>query len=277
MTTVEIEKINKALKGKGENASELIEVLQDIQENYGFLPEEALRAVAEKLNVPLIEVFRVASFYKAFTLKPRGKHLVTVCMGTACHVRGAPKFLDEVLGQLGIKPGETTEDGELTVETVNCLGACALGPVVVLDGKYYDHMTPGKLRGLIQDVYDGICIPHLCHMQGVTPIGACRICIVEVIRNGRVKITASCTLEVEEDLVILAHTEKILKARKNIAEMLVAQAPNSRAVQDVALRCGVKAVRYPFRNENCVLCGRCVRVCSEVWQSKSLGFVGRGK
>ncbi len=122
----------------------------------------------------------------------------------------------------------------------------------------------------------GICIPHLCHMRGLSPIGACRLCIVEVIKNGRSKVTASCTLEVEEGLEILAHSEKILKARKNIAEMLVAEAPNSRAIQDIALRCGVKEVRYPFRNEDCVLCGRCQRACDEIWQSKSLGFVGRG-
>jgi len=122
----------------------------------------------------------------------------------------------------------------------------------------------------------GICIPSLCHIRGVTPIGACRICIVEVIKNGRSKVTASCTLEVEEGMVILAHSQKILKARKNLAEMLVAQAPNSKAIQDIAARCGVKNVRYPFKNENCVLCGRCARVCDEVWQSKSLGFVGRG-
>ena len=122
----------------------------------------------------------------------------------------------------------------------------------------------------------GICIPHLCHMRGLTPIGACRLCIVEVIKNGKSKVTTSCTLEVEEGLVALAHTEKILKARKNIAEMLVAEAPNSRAIQDIAVRCGVKEVRYPFRDNNCVLCGRCVRACSEIWQSKSLGFVGRG-
>ena len=95
-------------------------------------------------------MFRVANFYKAFTLKPRGKHLLTVCMGTACHVRGASRLSDEVLGQLNVKSGETTEDGEFTVEVVNCLGACALGPIVVLDGKYYDHITSQKLRLLIQ-------------------------------------------------------------------------------------------------------------------------------
>lgn len=122
----------------------------------------------------------------------------------------------------------------------------------------------------------GICIPHLCHLRSLTPIGACRLCIVESIKGGRSKVTASCTLEAEEGMEILAHTEKIVKARKNIAEMLVAEAPNSRAIQDIAARCGVKKVRYPFRSNNCVLCGRCVRACGELWRSKSLGFVGRG-
>lgn len=122
----------------------------------------------------------------------------------------------------------------------------------------------------------GICIPHLCHVKTFTPIGACRICIVELIKNGKSKVTTSCTLQAEEGMVIQAHSEKILKARKNIAEMLVAEAPNSKAVQDLAVRCGVTKVRYPFRNKDCVLCGRCVRACTELWQSRSLGFVGRG-
>lgn len=149
---MELKKVNTILREREKSSCELIEVLQDIQQTYNYLPEPALRLVSEKLEVPLIEVFRVANFYKAFTLKPRGKHLLTVCMGTACHVRGAPKLCDEVLGQLKVKPGDTTQDGEFTVEVVNCLGACALGPVVVLDAKYYDHMTPAKLRNLIQTV-----------------------------------------------------------------------------------------------------------------------------
>jgi len=144
-----MKKIDQILQNRQGSSSELIEVLQDVQETLSYLPEDVLRVVSERLSVPLIEVFRVANFYKAFTLKPRGRHLVTVCMGTACHVRGAPKFADEVLGLLKIKPGETTADGEFTVETVNCLGACALGPIIILDGKYYEHMTAGKLRVLI--------------------------------------------------------------------------------------------------------------------------------
>lgn len=122
----------------------------------------------------------------------------------------------------------------------------------------------------------GICIPHLCHVKTLLPSGACRLCIVELKKGNRSKVTTSCTLRAEEGMVIHAHSEKIIKARKNIAEMLVAEAPNSRAVQDMAVKCGVKNVRYPFRNNNCILCGRCVRACGELWQSRSLGFVGRG-
>jgi len=150
--SVTIESVEDVLNRREGKPSELIEVLQDIQESEGYLSEDTMSLVSERLGVPLIEVYRVANFYKAFSLSPRGRHLITVCMGTACHVRGAPRMLDEVVGQLGVEPGETTEDGIFTVETVNCLGACALGPVVVLDGRYYDHMSPGKLRKLIRSV-----------------------------------------------------------------------------------------------------------------------------
>jgi len=123
----------------------------------------------------------------------------------------------------------------------------------------------------------GICIPNLCHMPGVEPIGACRVCIVEVVQGHRRKMTASCTLEAREGMVVDAHSEAVLRARRNIVELLLAEAPNSRAIQDLAARVGVTTSRYPMRNKDCVLCGRCVRMCDEVWQSKSLGFVGRGR
>ncbi|MCX5829146.1 MAG: 2Fe-2S iron-sulfur cluster-binding protein [Deltaproteobacteria bacterium] len=126
-------------------------------------------------------------------------------------------------------------------------------------------------------VKSGICIPHLCHVPFLSDIGACRLCIVENVNNGKAKITTSCTLRVQEGMVIRANSEKVLKLRKNIAELLVAHAPNSRAIQDIAVRCGVKEVRYPFHNADCVLCGRCVRYCSEMWQGNAIGFVGRGK
>ena len=123
----------------------------------------------------------------------------------------------------------------------------------------------------------GICIPHLCHLPYTADIGACRLCIVEHVQNGRSKITTSCTLLVKEGMVIQTNTEKILKLRRNIAELIVAEAPNSRAVQDIAVRCGVKEVRYPFRNNDCVLCGRCVRACTGRYGVKAIGFIGRGK
>lgn len=140
------------------------------------------------------------------------------------------------------------------------------------------RLSVAKGSSVLEAALDyGVCIPHLCHVQGLSDIGACRLCIVEVVKNGRAKVTASCTLDVKDGMVVRTNTEKVRRLRRNVAELLVAQAPNSKAIQDIAVRCGVKNVRYPFRNEDCVLCGRCVRVCSEMWQAKALGFMGRGK
>lgn len=123
----------------------------------------------------------------------------------------------------------------------------------------------------------GICIPHLCHVPYLSDIGACRLCVVEHIIDGRSSITTSCTLRVEEGMKVATNTDRVRKLRRNLAELLVAQAPNSRAIQDIAVRCGVTEVRYPFRNDDCVLCGRCVRACVEIWKAQAIGFVGRGK
>jgi NADH:ubiquinone oxidoreductase subunit E len=141
--------LDSILEGRRSEPQQLIEVLQDVQECYGYIPEEAMQVIAKELGVPIMEVYRVASFYTAFSLTPRGKNIVTICMGTACHVRGAKLLPNQVAGQLGISAGETTEDGQFTVEHVNCLGACALGPVVVHNETYHHHTTPGKLRALI--------------------------------------------------------------------------------------------------------------------------------
>lgn len=149
---MELSKLNAMLEDKESRPDQLIEVLQDMQAQFHYLPEDELRIVAERLGVPPIEVFRVANFYKAFSLTPRGRHLLTICMGTACHVRGAPRLLDTVAGQLNVSPGETTADRAFTLERVNCLGCCAIGPVAVLDDVYHDHITPGKLRKLITSV-----------------------------------------------------------------------------------------------------------------------------
>ncbi|MFC1905267.1 NAD(P)H-dependent oxidoreductase subunit E [Chloroflexota bacterium] len=141
--------LDQILNGRRSQPNQLIEVLQDVQENYGYITQEAMQAVSQGLGVPLIEVYRVASFYKAFRLKPSGKNVLTMCMGTACHVRGSRLISDQAIGQLDVKPGEVTQDGLFSIEHVNCLGACALGPIIKENGSCHHHMTPGKLRKLI--------------------------------------------------------------------------------------------------------------------------------
>jgi NADH:ubiquinone oxidoreductase subunit E len=142
--------LDEILKGRRSQPNQLIEVLQDVQKNYGYISKDAMQTVSQGLGVPLMEVYRVASFYKAFRLKPSGKHILTMCMGTACHVQSSRLLLDQAMGQLGVKPGEVTRDGLFSIEHVNCLGACALGPIVTENGSYHHHMTPGKLRKLIE-------------------------------------------------------------------------------------------------------------------------------
>lgn len=142
--------INSIIELHRSQPHKLIEALQDVQEHSGHIAEDSMKAISAELGVPLMEVYRVASFYKAFSLKPRGKNVITLCMGTACHVRGAKLLLNQATGQLGVQAGEMTEDGLFTIEKVNCLGACALGPIVTENGSYYHHMNPGKIRKLIK-------------------------------------------------------------------------------------------------------------------------------
>ena len=122
----------------------LIPILQDLQDQFRWLPPDILDEVARELDVPPAHVYSVATFYKSFSLKPRGRHLCTVCMGTACHVRGGGTVLEHFERRLGIRAGETTADGEYTLERVNCLGACALAPLAVVDGVYYSQMDETK-------------------------------------------------------------------------------------------------------------------------------------
>jgi NADH-quinone oxidoreductase subunit E len=129
----------------------LIGSLLEIQTKFGYLPAEALRTVAEATNRSLVDVYGVATFYRAFSLKPRGKHLISCCLGTACHVRGAPRIAEELQKQLGVAPGDTTPDDEFTFETVNCLGACALGPIVVVDGRYYSQTNTSMIAGILKE------------------------------------------------------------------------------------------------------------------------------
>jgi NADH-quinone oxidoreductase subunit E len=147
-----LQKVDLILEKRRSQPQQLIEVLQDIQENYNYISQPNMRTASRELGVPLMEVYRVASFYKAFRLKPTGKIVLTLCMGTACHVRSSHLLLDQAMGQLGVKPGEVTPDGLFSIEQVNCLGACALGPIVKENEIYHHHMTPGKLRKLIDNI-----------------------------------------------------------------------------------------------------------------------------
>jgi len=131
----------------------LVSVLQDIQVEYNYLPKEALVQVSQGLDVDLSQVYSVATFFRAFSLKPRGRHIINVCLGTACHVRGAVRILEEMERELGIKSGDTTEDLKYTLETVNCVGACALGPIVIVDGEYSGQMKSNKVKPLLES-YD---------------------------------------------------------------------------------------------------------------------------
>jgi NADH-quinone oxidoreductase subunit E len=149
---VEVEelKVKKHIKKYSSEKKALISILQDIQEEYNYLPQEALRIVSKTLGVPLINIIGVATFYRAFSLEPRGKHLITVCLGTACHVRGGPKILDEFEKKLNIEAGETSKDGQFSLETVACLGCCAIGPVVVVDGNYHAQTTIRNVGSILK-------------------------------------------------------------------------------------------------------------------------------
>ena len=128
----------------------IITLLEEIQKKYSYLPEESLRVVSEATGHSLVDLYGVATFYKLFSLKPRGKHLLLACSGTACHVRGGPGIAQEIRRQLGIQAGEITPDGEISFETVNCLGACALGPVMVIDKKYYGKINTHKIESVLE-------------------------------------------------------------------------------------------------------------------------------
>jgi NADH-quinone oxidoreductase subunit E len=131
-----IHEVQVILAEQRDGASSLLAVLEEVQDRYRYLPHDVLILVSERFNIPLSQVYGVATFYNAFSLKPQGRHKFQVCTGTACHVRGAMQVLGRLETQLGIQAGETSADLEYTLETVNCLGACALGPVVLADGAY---------------------------------------------------------------------------------------------------------------------------------------------
>lgn len=149
---IPIDEINQLLTQHARGDGSLIAALEEIQSRYRYLPPEALILASERLGVPLSQTYSVATFYNAFSLKPKGKHCLNVCMGTACHVRGSPQVLDRLETKLGLKAGGTTRDWQFTLETVNCLGACALGPIVVTDGEYSGQMTSQKADQLLKSI-----------------------------------------------------------------------------------------------------------------------------
>jgi NADH-quinone oxidoreductase subunit E len=143
-------KVETLIDSYVDKKEQLISLLQDIQAEFNYIPQDVLIRISQKLDIPLSQVFSVATFFKAFSLKPRGRHTITVCLGTACHVRGGQRLVDKMALSHGLKPGETSWDEKFTLETANCLGCCALGPVVVIDGKYESQVTPDKLDKILK-------------------------------------------------------------------------------------------------------------------------------
>jgi NADH-quinone oxidoreductase subunit E len=144
------DKIDQIIAKHESKAGSLIQILLEIQSENRWLPKEALVRVSKNLQVPLSRIQHITTFYKSFSLVPKGRHEVHVCMGTACHVRGAQRVLDTVQDQIGIKPGETDVDLKFSLETVNCLGCCALGPVMVVDGEYHGNIVPAQLEAVFK-------------------------------------------------------------------------------------------------------------------------------
>lgn len=140
-----------ALRYKREKRA-LILALQDLQARFRWLSPEVLEAVARELDLPLAHVYSVATFYKSFSLEPRGRHVCTICMGTACHVRGGASILEHFERQLGLRAGQTSSGGEVTLERVNCLGACALAPLAVIDGRYHGQMSEAKADKVLEPI-----------------------------------------------------------------------------------------------------------------------------
>ena len=149
MATQEVDRILKRYRN---DATDIIAILQDVQQTYRYLPKDVLESLADRLEVPLSRVYHLATFFRAFSLEPRGKHELHVCLGTACHVRGAPRILEALERGLKIRAGQTTPDMEYTLETVNCVGACALGPVVVVDGQAKGKLNPQRAERLLRQM-----------------------------------------------------------------------------------------------------------------------------
>ncbi len=148
---MEVSKIDSIIEQYEARESALLAILQDVQTWEKYLPKEALEYVSQKMNIPLVRVFRIATFYNALSLKPRGRHKIDVCLGTACHVRGGGKILDKVERDWGLAVGQTTKDKRFTLESVHCVGCCSLGPVAVVDGEVFGRLAQDKIPALLKD------------------------------------------------------------------------------------------------------------------------------
>ncbi|MCJ7652151.1 MAG: NAD(P)H-dependent oxidoreductase subunit E, partial [Actinobacteria bacterium] len=173
--------------------SRLTTILHELQGEYNYLPEQALRYVAELMGIPIADIYGIATFYTSFSLEPKGKHIVTVCMGTACHVRNAESLLEQVCRYLGIKPDETTDDMLFSLETVNCLGACAMGPIMVVDGTYYGEMNASRVKRILAKYQD---VEELVHLQwsiaSPEELGEYRALVKSIRYPGSVSVSLCC-------------------------------------------------------------------------------------
>lgn len=153
MDAISLEKVNQIIDKWNAEKGSLIQILLDVQHNYHWIPPAAAMLISERVDVPLTQVYRVASFYKSLSLTPRGKHLTKVCLGTACYVRGGKRVMNKARQMLGIEAGGTTEDMKFTLEKVNCLGCCSLGPMMTIDNEYYGKISPDKVAEILKN-YD---------------------------------------------------------------------------------------------------------------------------
>lgn len=148
---MESKEIDSIIKQYGGQESSILAILQDIQAKERYLPKEILEYVSQKMGIPMTSIFRIATFYNALSIKPRGRHKIDVCLGTACHVRGGNKIMDKLQRDLGISVGETTKDKRFTLESVRCVGCCSLGPVAVVDGEVFGRLTQDKLPSILKE------------------------------------------------------------------------------------------------------------------------------
>ncbi len=149
---MDLNKVDAIIENYDGDATSLLAIMQDVQDEENYLPREAVNHISTKLDVPVSRIYSMATFFESFHLEPRGKHICTVCMGTACHVRGSQRLVEHLERDLNVKSGGTTKDMQFTLEEVNCVGACALGPLVIIDGEYHGTVTTTRLTKAVKNL-----------------------------------------------------------------------------------------------------------------------------